>query len=579
MAPTPGKFLPNQNPQTDRLWGWSFKENTPKQFKNIGQAVIAPNNNDGAYVIDAGFTGIGGYNYTYDFLGGVRSENGFIQRYRDISVFPEVDKAIRDIVDEAIVIDDNGRVEIKLNMDELKVGDKVKNKLADEFKAILNLLDFQNQGSDLFRSWYVDGKLYVYLVIDSNNSGEGIQELRVIDPMAIKKVREEIKSTGPGGIVTTIGYREYYTFNSGYVPANIRGFGMAQAPGQEIQIAPDSVVMVPSGVWDPTRSFMIGSLHKAIRAANQLRMMEDATVIYRMVRAPERRAFYIETGNLPKNKAEQYIRSLINKYRNRVSYDASTGTITEKGTNISMLEDFWLPRNSNGKGTEIQTLQGGTNLGEIADVDYFKKNLYMALNVPRSRVKEDATFGFGKNSEISRDEISYARYIAGLRRKFSSLLLQLLERQVLLKGIMTRDEWEEYVPGIIVIFPYDNYFAEIKEIEVLKNRVEALNSIKEGIGLYFSTEWVRKNVLRQTDEEITQMKDEIAKERKEGLLDPSNVPFDSDLAKSAIDSARLGIDSDKVQAEIEKMAHEQKTAELEKEVDGFLAKDKPAAKP
>ena len=420
-----------------------------------------------------------------------------------MSLQAECDTAIDDIVNEAIVYQPD-EYPVQIVLDKLEQPESIKKKIRDEFGHVLKLLDFGNMGYDIFRRWYVDGRLYYHLIIDDKQPRNGLTEVRYIDPRKIRKVREVSKTRSvPGQTELYKKPIEYYVYSE-------KGF--AKDANQGLKIAPDSICYVHSGITDKDGKVIISHLHKAIRPLNQLRMLEDATVIYRISRAPERRIFYIDVGNLPKIKAEQYLREIMQKYKNKLVYDATTGEIRDDRRFQTMLEDFWLPRREGGRGTEITTLQGGQNLGEIEDVLYFQKKLYKSLGVPISRLESDTGFSLGRASEITRDELKFAKFIARLRNRFTHLFDRMLETQLVLKGICTKAEWQQIKEEIYFDFITDAHFSELKDAEILKERLTLLSDIDQHVGKYFSRAWVRKSVLQQTEDDIKQMDQEMAEE-------------------------------------------------------------------
>ena len=420
---------------------------------------------------------------------------------------PELETAIDEIVNEAIVNDDNGQA-IELNTDDLKQPDQIKNKIRDEFDYILKLLNFGNMGHDIFRRWYVDGRLFYHIIIDEKRPTLGIQEVRYIDPRRIRKIREIQKTKDPKtGMEVIKRQNEYYLYNE-------RGIiGAHSNLGSKIAI--DSVVNVNSGLMDSKRAMVLSYLHKAIKPLNQLRMVEDATVIYRLSRAPERRVFYVDVGNMPTIKAEQYLRDIMVKYRNKLVYDSSTGEIKDDRKHLSMLEDFWLPRREGSKGTEITTLPGGANLGELEDVKYFEKKLYKSLGVPIGRLEPQQGFSLGKSTEITRDELKFTKFVQRLRNKFATLFDDLLRVQLVLKRVCTEEEWKQFKEEIWYDFRKDNNFTELKESELITNRILLLQYVDPYVGRYYSKEWVRKNILKQTDEDIEEIDEQISQEAQE----------------------------------------------------------------
>jgi hypothetical protein len=452
------------------------------------------------------------YYGTYvDLEGAVRNELELITRYREMSNHPELEQAIDDIVNESITHDESGEV-VSINMDKLKQPENIKRKIEEEFENVLTLLNFNNLADDLFKRWYIDGRIYYQVVVDETNPKEGIQELRYIDPRKIRKVREIKKEKDPKtGAMIIKSIAEYYVYSDKGTTTQTY---TAQV-NEGVRITTESVINVNSGLMDAKNTFVISYLHKAIKPLNQLRMIEDAVVIYRLSRAPERRVFYIDVGNLPKGKAEQYLRDIMIKYRNKMVYDANTGEMRDDRKHMSMLEDFWLPRREGGKGTEITTLPAGQNLGQIEDVDYFRKKLLQSLNVPYSRMDQTSGGGFaamGRSTEITRDELKFAKFITRLRNKFSQLFDEAMKRQLVLKGICTKEEWEEFKEDIYYDFKKDNNFTELREAELLRERVQTLTMLEPFVGKYFSQTWIKKNVLRMTDEEVKKMDKEMEKD-------------------------------------------------------------------
>jgi len=451
------------------------------------------------------------YGTYVDLEGSVRNELELITRYREMANHPECDMAIDEIVNEAITHDKDGKV-MDINLDNLKQPESIKKKIVEEFQNIQKMLNFSNLSDDLFKRWYIDGRIYYHVIVNDKNPKDGIQELRYIDPRKIRKVREISKDrddkTG-AQIVKTIA--EYYVYNDRGTTTQT----FTAATNQGLRIAPESVINVNSGLMDAKNTFVISYLHKAIKALNQLRMIEDAVVIYRLSRAPERRIFYIDVGNLPKGKAEQYMKSIMTQYRNKLVYDANTGEIRDERKHLSMLEDFWLPRREGGKGTEITTLPAGQNLGQMEDVQYFQKKLLQSLNVPISRLDPQVgagIMGVGKTTEVTRDEVKFSKFINRLRNKFSRIFDDALRVQLSLKGICTVEEWEEFKESIYYDYKKDNNFAEMREAEVLRERVLTASQLDPFIGKYYSSRWIKKNVLCMTEEEIIEMEKEIEEE-------------------------------------------------------------------
>lgn len=485
-----------------KLFGFKIgKEDEKDDLRSF----VPPSDDDSA----ASIVGGGVYGTYVDLEGQVRNDAELVKKYREMALQPECDAAIDDIVNESIVYQPD-KYPVQIVLDKLEQPETIKKKIRDEFEHILKLLDFNNQGYDIYRRWYVDGRLFYHMMIDDKNPRAGLQEIRYIDPRKIRKVKEVPKGKiiqGGIGQTTYVKPIEYYVYSD-------KGF--MRDTSQGLKIAPDSICYVHSGITDKDGKVIISYLHKAIRPLNQLRMLEDATVIYRISRAPERRVFYIDVGNLPKMKAEQYLRDIMQKYKNKLVYDAQTGEIRDDRRFQTMLEDFWLPRREGGRGTEITTLPPGQNLGEIEDVLYFQKKLYKALNVPVSRLEADTGFSLGRASEITRDELKFSKFISRLRSRFSHLLDKLLETQLILKGICNRAEWEQIREEIYYDFITDAHFAELKDTEIMKDRLTLLSDIDSYVGKYFSVSWIRKNVLQQTEDDIAQMNKEMAEEEAAG---------------------------------------------------------------
>ena len=461
-----------------------------KGSKNAEPISIVPSTDaDGAGVINSG-----GHFGAYLDLDADKAQNEVDQilKYRDISAQPECDAAIEDIVNESIVGDHN-EAPVNIILDKLDISDKIKATVIDEFAQVLRLLKFNSYGHDTFRKWYIDGRLPYHVIVNEKNPQAGIKELRYIDPISLRKVKEvEEKVDQRTGAKLVVKQEEYFLFQD-------KKLNMAD---QGVKIHPDAIIYCTSGMLDAGRKRILSYLQKAIKPVNQLRMMEDSLVIYRISRAPERRIFYIDVGNLPKGKAEEYLRNIMNQYRNKLVYDASTGDIKDDKKHMSMLEDFFLPRREGGRGTEISTLPGGENLGQIDDILYFQKKLYRSLNVPINRLEQESTFALGRSTEISRDEVKFKKFIDRLRKRFSDVFMQTLKTQLLLKGIITVNDWDEWKELIAFDFIEDNYFSELKEAEIVRERFELIASVDEYVGKYISNEWVRKNILRQTDDDI-----------------------------------------------------------------------------
>ena len=500
------------------LFGFTIARDKAEVEGTVQQSFSPPSNDDGALTI----TSAAYYGTYVDLDGTAKNDVELISRYREMAMQPEIESAIDDIVGEAICQDDDGKI-IKMVLDDLKQPEKIKKALLTEFDTIMRLLNYKNMAQDIFRRYYVDGRLYYHIIIDRENPTNGIKELRYIDPRKLRKVREVKKQKDERtGVEIMNVINEYYLFNDKVNTGSSANFGPIG-----VRITTDSIISVVSGLMDSRRAVVLSYLHKAIKPLNQLRMIEDATVIYRISRAPERRIFYIDVGNLPKLKAEQYLRDIMVKYKNKLVYDANTGEVRDDRKHLSMLEDFWLPRREGGKGTEIATLPGGQNLGELEDVKYFEKKLYKALNVPVSRLNpETSGFSLGRTGEITRDELKFAKFVDRLRNKFSDMFDQAMRVQCVLKGICTDDEWKEFRENIHYDFIKDNNFAELKEEELMTNRLQLLSSVDSYTGRYFSQKWIQQNVLRLTDDEITAMDKEIAEEKENGLGLPVGVMND-----------------------------------------------------
>ena len=495
------------------LFGWSFKKKAIESNKK--PVSFAAENEDGAYEISP----TGGYFGQYMDLGGdkFQSDRDLIMKYRSISQYPEVDMAIEDICNEAIT-DESGII-VKLNLDALDQKDSVKELIMEEFDRILSLTNFSMTAYDTFRRWYIDGRLFYHCIINDAKPDAGILELRQIDPTKIRKIKEveKVKDPKTGADLTKEG-KEYYLYQDDTMSNNSEG----------LRINPDAIIQVNSGLLNEERNKVVGYLNKALKPINQLSMMEDSLVIYRISRAPERRIFYIDVGNLPKGKAEEYLNSTMNKYRNKVVYDPTTGAIKDEKIHRNVMEDFWLPRREGGRGTEITTLPGGQNLGEIEDIQYFQNKLYRALNIPMSRLSEGDAFSVGRSSEITRDELKFQKFIDRCRGKFSTLFYEALKRQLILKKIIVPSDWVNIREDIVVEYSRDNYYAELKDGEILKERIEMVQMMDEYIGTFWSKDWVRRNILKLTDEDIKQ----IAKDNKEDPMEPDDI--NTDLANSAL---------------------------------------------
>jgi len=482
------------------LFGFTIARKKQEQEQQNLPSIVSPTQEDGSIEVAPG----GAYGTYIDLEGKAKNEGDLVTKYREMAIQPECDSAIQDIVNEAIIVDEqDGPVEIVL--DKLDYTESIKNKIREEFQYLLKLLNFNNNAYEIFRKWYIDGRLYYNIVIDEKNPRSGIKDLRYIDPRKIRKIREPIKEKDPRtGATVYKGMNEYYLYN----PQGIT----TQNQSQGVKIAKDSICYVHSGITDNRNSLIYSHLHKAIKPLNQLRMLEDAVVVYRLARAPERRVFYIDVGNLPKMKAEQYLRDMMVKHKNKLTYDAATGEVRDDRKFMTMLEDFWLPRREGGRGTEITTLGGGQNLGEMEDVDYFRRKLYKSLNVPVTRMEADNQFNLGRASEITRDELKFNKFIMRLRNRFSELFDEILEIHLALKGITTRAEWQEMKQEVYYDFMEDNHFTELKETEIMTERLRLLGDIDQYVGKYFSEEWVRKNVLRMSEDDIEDIEKQIDQE-------------------------------------------------------------------
>ena len=531
-----------------KLFGFSIEETEDKSASIISP--VPKNNEDGVdNYIASGF-----YGQYVDIEGAYRSEHELIKRYREMALHPECDGAIEDVVNEAIVSDlYDSPVEVELS--NLNASEGIKKKIREEFRYLKELMDFDKKSHEIFRNWYIDGRLFYLKVIDQKNPQEGIQDLRNIDPMKIKYIRHEKKTNGANNLtnirinqkddtVPNPQFEEYYIYT---MKPNYPTGMIAQAGKGSTKIAKDSITYCTSGLVDRNKNRVLSYLHKAIKALNQLRMIEDSLVIYRLSRAPERRIFYIDVGNLPKIKAEQYLKEVMSRYRNKLVYDASTGEVRDDRKFMSMMEDFWLPRREGGRGTEITTLPGGQNLGELTDIEYFQKKLYRALGVPESRIGADSGFNLGRSSEILRDELQFSKFVGRLRKRFAHMFNDMLKTQLILKNIVTPEDWSQMEDHIQYDFLYDNQFAELKESEMLQNRLANLATIEPYIGKYYSTEYVRKRVLQQTDQEIEEIDMQIEDEIQKGILpNPAEVdPITGEpLPQEGQDLGNVPVDED-----------------------------------
>lgn len=491
-----------------KIFGFEIRRATRTE-KPLLPSIVPPVDEDGAgYVTAAGahygtYVDINGDNNTKD-------EANLIKQYRAVATHPEVDAAVEDITSEAIVSNENEQP-VKLVLDKVKAPDNIKKAITEEFDNIVSMLNFNEMGHDMFKRWYVDGRMYHHLVVDKNNLKAGIQEIRPIDAVKIRKVKHvKKKKDEASGAQVIEKVDEFYIYQD-------KGYQSVATQG--VKLSTDSISYVTSGLLDENRQKVVSHLHKALKPINQLRMMEDSLVIYRLARAPERRIFYIDVGNLPKGKAEEYMKSIMAKYRNKLVYDAATGQIRDDRKHMSMLEDFWLPRREGGRGTEITTLAGGENLGQIEDIIYFQKRLYRSLNVPINRLEQEAQFSLGRSSEISRDELKFQKFIDRLRSRFNHLFYNILKKQLVLKQIITEEDWDQWKNDIIVDYTRDNHFTELKNTELTMSRLQTLDEISQYVGQYFSKEWVMKNILRMDDDDIKQMKEQIDQEGRAGEYD------------------------------------------------------------
>ena len=498
---------------------FGFKITRDKPKSDPKQNFSTPQAEDGTQVVAAG-----GYFASHlDMEGNAKTEADLIRRYREISIHPECDMEIEDIVNEAIVSNENKQA-VRLMTDNVPYSRDIKRRLEEEFTEILRLLQFNSRCHELFRRWYVDGRIYFQKIIDTETGKKGITELKYLDPRKIKKIRE-VRKRRPDGVAPSATNlvdetMEYFLYNE-------RGVGGASLQG--IKIAVDTIAFCPSGLIDQNKNLILSFLHKAIKPVNQLRMIEDAAVIYRIARAPERRIFKIDVGNLPKMKAEQYLRDVMARYRNKLVYDAATGEIRDDRNYMSMLEDFWLPSREGGRGTDISTLPGGQNLGEITDIEYFRAKLYRSLNVPSSRLEASTGFNLGRSTEITRDELKFTKFVQKLRKKFIELFNDILKTQLVLKGIIAEEEWPMIRDNIFYDFLQDGHFAELKQAEMLKDRIQLANDVRDYVGKYFSVEYVRKNILKQSDQDIEKIDSQIKKEIDDGIISsPQDQVVDSE---------------------------------------------------
>ena len=510
-----------------KLFGFKFDGGESSKNNKVVSPVISNDEDKSNYYLSSGF-----YGQYVDIEGVFKNEQDLIKRYREMSLHPECDSAIEDIVDEAIVSDLNDSP-VELELSNLPASDKLKQAIRDEFKYIKEIMDFDAKSHEIFRNWYVDGRIYYHKVIDMNKPQDGIKEVRYVDPLKIKLIRKikSDKSTVENAIKQSISNKdnvdivnpemeEYYQYD----PSPGSGISIGsnyKSQSKVVKLSKDSVTYVTSGLVDRNKQTVLSYLHKAVKALNQLRMIEDSLVIYRLSRAPERRIFYIDVGNLPKIKAEQYLRDVMNRYRNKLVYNADTGEVKDDRKYMAMLEDFWLPRREGGRGTEITTLPGGQNLGELADIEYFQKKLFRSLNVPETRTNSGGGFSLGRSSEILRDEVRFTKFVGRLRKRFTTMFNDMLKTQLILKNIVSLDDWEKLSDHIQYDFLYDNHFTELKETEILNDKLSAVGAIEPYLGKYFSVEYVKTKILKQTDSEILEIKKQMDKEIEDGIvLDP-----------------------------------------------------------
>ena len=514
-----------------KLFGFSIENADEQSLPQNAVSPVPPNNEDGTdHFLSSGFFG----SYV-DIEGVYRTEFELVRRYREMALHPECDSAIEDIISEALVSDTNDSP-VEINLDNLNASDGIKKKVREAFKFVKDLLDFDKKAHEIYRNWYVDGRLFYHKIIDLKNPEAGLQEIRYIDAMKMRYVRQQKKNKDDKYRVTSITndnpmdyefpkLEEYFIYNPKLTYPVASPNAMGNNAG--IKMAKDSITYVTSGLVDRNKGITLSYLHKAIKSLNQLRMIEDSLVIYRLSRAPERRIFYIDVGNLPKIKAEQYLRDVMMRYRNKLVYNADTGEIRDDKKYMAMLEDFWLPRREGGRGTEISTLPGGQNLGEITDIEYFKKKLYRSLNVPPSRMDGEGGFNLGRSSEILRDEVKFSKFVGRLRKRFSNMFTDMLKTQLLLTNVVTPEDWEVMSEHIQYDFLYDNHFAELKEAELMNERMALLATVEPYVGKYYSQDYVRRKIIRQTDEEIIEQDERIAQEIKDGIIvDPAEMMMD-----------------------------------------------------
>ena len=495
-----------------KIFGFEIRRANKKEEDKKLQSIVPRQDDDGAGYVTASGSHYGQYiNIDGDDS---KDNHQMIMKYRGVSTHPEVDAAIEDIINESVSASED-EAPVSIILDKVEVSDQIKKGITEEFDNVLSMLDFTNNGHDMFKRWYIDGRLYHHLVVNESNIKAGIQEIRPIDSAKIRKVKQVKKKKDPvtgANLVESVD--EYYIYQ--------------EKPGQQtsgVKLSHDSVSYVTSGLLSADRKKVVSHLHKALKPINQLRMMEDSLVIYRLARAPERRIFYIDVGNLPRGKSEQYMKDIMARYRNKLVYDADTGQIRDDRKHMSMLEDFWLPRREGGRGTEISTLPGGENLGQIDDIIYFQKRLYRSLNVPINRLEQEAQFSLGRSTEISRDELKFQKFIDRLRKRFSMLFLEILKKQLVMKGLITEEDWNEWKNNLVVDYARDNHFTELKDAELLRERLQTLDQVSQYVGDYFSKEWVMKNVLMFNDDDIKQVAQQSDEEQPtDNETDQQNIP-------------------------------------------------------
>ncbi len=504
-----------------RLFGFEIKRTDDDVEKQL-PSFADPINDDGALNLG---TAIGGsYGMLWDIEGTAKTEAELVTRYRQMTLNPEIQQAVDEIVNEAIVVDSHEKV-VEIVLDDTKLPDKVKEKISEEFENVLQLLDFSNQAYDIFAKFYVDGRLNYHAIIDEKDLKRGIVELRYLDPRKIRLIREMDNKPLPNqGVGTTLKRvrKEYYMYSeTGFGSSAMTNFTTTLSG---LRIAKDSIVRVTSGILNESNSVVLSHMHRAIKALNQLRMLEDATVIYTITRAPDRRIFYVDVGNLPKAKAEQYLHDMMARHKNRVTYDPATGEVRDDRKMMTMTEDYWFPRREGNRSTEVETLAGGTGLGEDKNLPYFQNKLYKALNVPVARLQPETMYSFGRTSEITREELKFSKFIQRLRTRFSILFDKCLEKQLILKGVMSPEDWKDIKNKVRYDFMKDNLFEELKESEILREKIATLRDVEEHVGKYFSREWVIKNVLFMSDDDYKEMQKQMDKERKDGVYDDGQNP-------------------------------------------------------